>query len=119
MRSRVAERIYLKVGLTYHEKFSQYDLGPGHPFRGDRFVNVKRLFEEQGLFSLPNVVVLEPKPVARRELLRVHDEDYVDLIFRLAEKSKPYDIETPVSPTILEAARLIIGGAIEAGSAIY
>jgi len=33
--------------------------------------------------------------------------------------SRPYDIETPVSPQILEAALLIIGGAVEAGKAIY
>jgi len=109
----------LKVGVTYSEKFGQYDLGAGHPFRGDRFANVVRLFEEQGLFRLPNVVLLKPRSVAKRDLLRVHDEEYVNLIFRLAELSQPYDIETPVSPQILEAARLIIGGAIEAGRAIY
>jgi acetoin utilization protein AcuC len=109
----------LKVGITYHEKFGQYDLGADHPFRGDRFANVMRLFEEQGLLRLPNVIVLKPKLVAKRDLLRVHDEDYVDLIFRLAEVSKPYDIETPVSPQILEAARLLIGGAIESGKAVY
>jgi len=109
----------LKVGITYHEKFGQYDLGADHPFRGDRFVNVMRLFEEQGLLRLPNVSLLNPRLVTKRDLLRVHDEDYVDLIFRLAEVSRPYDIETPVSPQILEAARLVIGGAIEAGKAIY
>jgi len=109
----------LKVGIAYHEKYCQYDLGPGHPFRGDRFVNTMRLFEEQGLFRLPNVTMLEPKPVTKQDLLKVHDKDYVDLIFRLAEKSKPYDVETPVSPQILEAARLIIGGAMEAGKAVY
>jgi len=109
----------LKVGIAYHEKYCQYDLGPGHPFRGDRFVNTMRLFEEQGLFRLPNVTMLEPKPVTKQELLKVHDKDYVDLIFRLAEKGKPYDVETPVSPQILEAARLIIGGALEAGKAVY
>ena len=107
------------MGVTYHEKFGQYDLGAGHPFRGDRFANVMRLFEEQGLLRLPNVVLLRPRSVAKRDLLRVHDEEYVNLIFRLAEVSKPYDIETPVSPQILEAARLIIGGAIKAGRAIY
>jgi acetoin utilization protein AcuC len=37
----------------------------------------------------------------------------------LAKENKPYDIETPVSPTILEAALLIAGGAIECGKAIY
>ncbi len=113
------EETCLKVGITYHEKFGQYDLGADHPFRGDRFANVMRLFEEQGLLRLPGVIVLKPKLVAKRDLLRVHDEDYVDKIFRLAEVSKPYDIETPVSPQILEAARLLIGGAIECGKAIY
>jgi len=109
----------LKVGIAYHEKYCQYDLGPDHPFRGDRFVNTMRLFEEQGLFRLPNVTMLEPKPVTKQDLLKVHDKDYVDLIFRLAEKGKPYDVETPVSPQILEAVRLIIGGALEAGKAVY
>jgi len=109
----------LKVGVTYHEKFGQYDLGPGHPFRGDRFVNAVRFFEEQGLFRLPHVSVLRPKPVTKEDLLRVHDEDYVNLIYRLAETGKPYDMETPVSPQILEAVQLIVGGAIEAGRAVY
>jgi len=109
----------LRVGITYHERFGQYDLGADHPFRGDRFTNVMRVFEEQGLLGLPNVVVLKPRLVSKGDLLRVHDADYVDLVFRLAELSKPYDIETPVSPGILEAARLVIGGAIEAGKAVY
>jgi len=109
----------LKIGIVYHEKYAQYDLGPGHPFRGDRFVNMRRFFEEQGLFRLPGVTILTPDPITKQGLLLVHDEDYVDLIFRLAAAGKPYDIETPVSPQILEAALLIIGGAVEAGRAIY
>ncbi len=109
----------MKVGITYHEKFSQYDLGPGHPFRGDRFANVLRLFEDQGLLRLPNIIVLSPEAISREFLLKVHDREYVDLIFRLAETSRPYDMETPVSPQILEAALLIIGGAVVAGRVIY
>ncbi len=109
----------MKVGITYHEKFGQYDLGNDHPFRGDRFANAMQLFKEQGLLSLPNVLVLKPKSVTKQDLLRVHDEDYVNMIFRLAEASKPYDMETPVSPQILEAVQLLIGGAIESGEAIY
>jgi len=65
------------------------------------------------------VVVLRPEPATQQDLLRVHDQDYVNLIFRLGAQSRPYDIETPVSPQILEATMLIIGGAIEAGKAIY
>jgi len=104
---------------VYNEKYAKYDLGPGHPFRGDRFINAMRLFKEQGIFRLPNVISLSPQPITKQELLKVHDESYVDLIFRLGEKSRPYDIETPVSPEILEAVLLIIGGAIESGKAIF
>lgn len=109
----------LKVGLVYHEKFRQYDLGSSHPFKGDRFINVIRFFEEQGIFHLSHVTMLTPQPVTKQDLLMVHNEKYINLIFSLAEKSKPYDIETPVSLQILEAIQLMVGGAIEAGRAIY
>jgi len=55
---------------------------------------------------------------SKQDLLRVHEESYVDLIFRLAEEDKPYDIETPVSKEILEAALLVVGGAIACGESI-
>ena len=108
-----------KIVMTFHEKFKQYDLGEGHPFRGDRFANVRKFFEEQGLLSLSEVVLVEPQPASKEDLLRVHEESYVDLIFRLAEENKPYDVETPVSEEILEAALLIVGGAITCGESIH
>jgi len=104
---------------VYDEKYVQYDLGPGHPFRGDRFTNAMKFFETQGLFKLPNVLLLRPQPAQREDLLRVHDLSYVDLIFRLGAQSRPYDIETPVSPQILEAVMLIVGGAIKAGASVF
>ena len=105
--------------MTSHEKFRQYDLGEGHPFRGDRFENAMKFLESQGLLTLPEVVLVEPQPASKEDLLRVHDKSYIDLIFRLANERKPYDVETPVSPEILEAALLIVGGAIECGKAVY
>jgi acetoin utilization protein AcuC len=108
-----------RVIMTFHEKFRQYDLGEGHPFRGDRFVNAMKFFETQGLFSLSKIMLVEPKPASREDLVRVHNESYVDLIFRLAKERKPYDMETPVSQEILEAALLIVGGALECGKAIF
>jgi acetoin utilization protein AcuC len=106
-----------KTLLSFHEKFAQYDLGEGHPFRGDRFKNTIEFFKKQSLLQLCELV--EPTPASKEDLLRVHDPDYVDLIFGLAEQSKPYDIETPVSPSILEAALLIDGGALTCGNAVF
>ena len=108
----------MKTGIAFHEKYVQYDLGVDHPFRGDRFTNAMRVFKEQGLLNLPDVTVLKPEPLSKEDLLRVHDEAYVDLIFNLAKESTPYDMETPVSPAILEAALLIAGGAKKVGKAI-
>jgi acetoin utilization protein AcuC len=104
--------------MTFHEKFTQYDLGENHPFRGDRFADAMRFFESQGLLSLPRFTIVRPAPATKEDLLRVHDGKYVDAIFRLAEKNEPYDVETPVSPEILEAALLIAGGGIECGKSI-
>lgn len=107
-----------RVAFSFHDKFRQYDLGEGHPFRGDRFVNAMQFFESQGLFDLPQILISRPRPASKAELLRVHDEDYIELIFRLAKKHRPYDFETPVSPSILEGTLLISGSAIECGEAV-
>ena len=109
----------MKFGITYHEKLKQYDLGPGHPFRGDRFENARKLFEEKGIFKNPDVAILRPKPAKKEDLLLVHEESYVNHIFELAEQCKPYDIETPVSPSILEAALLIVGGSMLVTEMVY
>ena len=109
----------MKIGIAYDEEYAKYDLGEGHPFRGDRFINAIRFFREQGVFSLPGVFMLHPVSASKEDLLRVHDPDYVDLIYRLAAAGRPYDIETPVSPQILEALMLIVGGAIEAGKSVF
>jgi len=108
-----------RVVMTYHEKFKQYDLGEGHPFRGDRFVNSMKLFREQNLFSYPELVLIEPEQATKEDLLRVHSENYVNLIFQLAKENRSYDMETPVSLSILEAALLIEGGTIQCAKAVY
>jgi len=108
-----------KWALSFHEKLKQYDLGEGHPFRGDRFANAMQLFREQGLLDSPALVPLRPVLPSKEDLMRVHDEGYVDLIFRLAKERRRYDVETPVTPEILEAALLIVGGAIECGKALF
>jgi acetoin utilization deacetylase AcuC-like enzyme len=83
-----------KTIMTFHEKYGQYDLGERHPFRGDRFANAMKFFESQGLLNLSEIALVFPRPASREELLRIHTEDYIDLIFRLANESKPYDFET-------------------------
>ncbi len=108
----------LRVGVAFHEKYNQYDFGPGHPFRGDRFGNALELFKEQGLFKLPYVEILKPEIAKLDDLLRVHNKSYVDLVLDFAEKGRPYDFDTPLSPSVLEAALYIVGGGLRLGKAL-
>ena len=106
------------IGLAFDDRLAQYDLGEGHPFRGDRFRNAMEYFRSRGLFDSGMVELLRSKPVSREDLLRVHDEKYVDLIFRLAEENKSYDPETPTSESIVEGALLIAGGGVGCAKAV-
>jgi len=107
-----------KTIIAFHEKYKQYDLGEGHPFRGDRFEAAIKFSRDQSLFSHSDVVFVKPHPASKEDLLRVHDRNYVQTIFKFAEESRSLDVETPVSAEILEAAMLIVGGAIECGKQI-
>ncbi|MEM1514785.1 MAG: histone deacetylase [Candidatus Bathyarchaeia archaeon] len=116
------EAIFLsprKTCITYHEKFIQYNLGVNHPYRGDRFIKAMEYFEKKDLFNAPNISLIKPEPIKKETLLKAHNKEYVDYIFRLAELNEPYDIETPTSKSILEAVMYIIGGVIRTGEAVY
>jgi len=104
--------------MTFDEKFKQYDMGEGHPFRGDRFGNAMKFFEKQGLLSHSQIALVKPQEASREDLCRVHDASYVDHIFHLAEENRNYDSDTPVSKGILQAALSIVGGAMECGKSI-
>jgi len=109
----------LKCAIVYHEKFCQYDLGANHPFRGSRFSDSRRFLRDKGLDESPDLVFLVPEMATWKDLAKVHETGYIDYIFHLAEIRKPYDPDTPVSASILEALMYIIGGAIKAGTSIY
>lgn len=109
----------LRIGIAFHEKYKQYDFGSGHPFRGDRFGNAMKLFEEQGLLRLPEVKVLKPRIATLNDVMQVHDKSYVDLILDSAKKGRAYDFDTPLSSSILEAALYIMGGALKIGDSLY
>ena len=107
-----------KATITYHEKYKQYDLGENHPYRGDRFTNTINYLQKQNLLKNPQITLTQPQPATKQHLQLTHDEKYINHIYTLAQQNKPYDIETPVNPKIVEAALLITGGAIECAEAI-
>ena len=109
----------MKINISYHYRFQQYDLGVNHPFRGNRFNKAKDFFDEKRLFSSSSVSYVEPDPANREDLLLIHSDNYVNQIFQLAEVGQPYDLDTPVSTSIVEGLMYIIGGVLKIGSSVF
>jgi acetoin utilization protein AcuC len=106
------------VAVVYHEGISGYDFGPGHPFRSDRFQKFMDLLETHGILNDPRVSVLEPEPADDELLELIHPNAYIREVERRSESFIPLSGDTPLSPSIVEAARLIVGGSVLAGELV-
>ena len=110
--------------ILYREELKEYDFGPGHPFRGDRYEVFPR-FLKQNLPANGNYRVIEADPATDQDLQLICQQEYIDFshaYYKAANLSLTYPGEFPrfQSPDnrphgqpgkIEEAARLIIGQA--------
>jgi len=65
------------VALLYRQELKEYDFGPGHPFRGDRYETFPRFLRE----NLPeddNYRVIETEKATDEDLLRICSQEYID-----------------------------------------
>lgn len=111
------------TGILYREELKEYDFGPGHPFRSDRYEIFPKFLRE----NLPpaNYQVLEAKPATDEDLALICQKDYIDFTreyFRARNLGQEFngrffqyhssDNFPPVKPgKIEEAARIIVGQA--------
>src|SRR5262245_39952875 len=99
--------------LISSSRFQEHTTPPGHPERPERaevFDQVAAAFRETG------GRVVEPRPASREELLRVHDEAYVDALEQKAGRPAMLDPDTFTSPESYEIARLAAGAAVQAAA---
>ena len=67
----------MAIVILYREESKEYDFGPGHPLRGDRF----ELFPEFLMQNLPeddNYRFLKAEPATEEDLLLICDKDYIN-----------------------------------------
>lgn len=107
-----------RVAILYHRGLIDYDFGPGHPFRGDRFERFMELLRFYGLLERDDVDLLEPTAAGDEDLLLIHSEGYVRMVEVLAERRIPLSADTPLNPNIVRAVRLIVGSSLMAGELV-
>ncbi len=114
----------MPVAILYRPELKEYDFGPGHPFRGDRYDIFPRFLREN-LSESEHYRILEAEWATEEDLLRICQRDYIDFTrdyYKAANMGLSYDggfyqfhsgDNRPVGRPgkLEEAARLVIGQA--------
>ncbi|MCX5999156.1 MAG: acetoin utilization protein AcuC, partial [Chloroflexi bacterium] len=110
----------MSLTVVYDEAVRNYDFGPGHPFRGDRYAAFMRLFRDK----VANFQLVKPRHATNEELFLVHDEHYVRFLQDAAWSSRlPHHMflteDTPLQPGLEEAGRLVVGTSLLAAELVW
>ena len=114
----------MAIAILYREELREYDFGPGHPFRGDRY-EIFPAFLKERVLEDDNYHFIKANPATLEDLLLICDKDYIDFThdyFKAAHNGHLDHIKFGLYQSIdnmpfekpgklEEAARLIIGQA--------
>ena len=112
------------IGILYREELKEYDFGPGHPFRGDRY-QVFPQFLRDHLAEDDNYRMLKAEPVSDQDLLLICQQEYIDFtkeFYKAANLGLSYagqffrfhsgdNMPVKRPGKLEEAARLVVGQA--------
>jgi len=102
----------VRVGLFDHPLFREHDAGPGHPDGPARLDAIREGLRAAGLEA--RLRLWSPAPALDDDLLRVHSADHLALVARSEGRRLRLDADTETGPRSHEAARLAVGGVVEA-----
>ena len=113
------ERV-VKTGVIWSDQYLEYNLGEEHPMNPRRLQIPYQLFKSLGLFDLPDIQILTPSPATDSDILLYHSLPYLKAMKALSEAGGGARLrmglgtsDCPVFPEMHEAARLVVGGALE------
>jgi acetoin utilization protein AcuC len=98
----------------YHPDFSDYDFGPGHPFRGERFSAFFKQLQERFPKVYHMLDIREPEEAEDEDILLAHRREYLERVTVLEKKRGWLTIDTQLLPGSIHAARLLAGSSIAA-----
>jgi len=114
----------MAIAILYREELKEYDFGPGHPFRGDRYGIFPR-FLKQNLSEDDNYRIIKAELASDEDILSICVKDYIDFTrqyYRAANLGLTYNgrfyryhsgDNRPIGRPgkLEEAARLVVGQA--------
>ncbi|MDY7081487.1 MAG: histone deacetylase, partial [Halobacteria archaeon] len=109
----------MTLGLVYHENYLLHEHSPTHPERRERLMYTMDQLEEEGIFEMPQIDIVEPSPASMEDLLRVLERSYLENLRGMSGRGKgSLSVDTHVSEHTWEGARLAAGGLMLAGELV-
>jgi acetoin utilization protein AcuC len=108
-----------KIGIVYSEEINNYDFGYGHPFRGTRFHEYMQLIRKNRILENPSIFLTSSDPASNEDLELAHSTKYIEEVVNQAKMGLSLSPDTPLTPSIVEAARYIVGGGLKAASLVF
>jgi acetoin utilization deacetylase AcuC-like enzyme len=101
----------MSVLLVHTDRFAEHQTPPGHPERPERAEVMDAIVAR---WRARGLEVVAPRSVTDEQLLRVHDEGYLEKIAATAGVARQLDPDTYTSPESIEIARLAAGAGVDA-----
>jgi len=102
----------MPTAILYSQKMREYDLG--HVLTGDRYESFIDLFREK-LGDNPLFQIVEPGYATEADLKLVHTQEYIRRVDRCESRDRH---DTPLSPAVVRAAKLMAGAGKLAGELV-
>lgn len=107
----------MKSAFIYSELFSQYELGPLHPFKTSRAKIVYELCHRYRLFDGPGIAIVTPEPLDFEKLALFHSSEYLNLLQAASSNSFRFEMlgcglgtdENPVFEGLYDLVTLAAG----------
>ena len=75
------------LAVSWDDRLTGYDFGPGHPLAPVRVELTMALAREFGVFDNSGVSVTVPEPATQEQLELVHDAAYIEAVRRAGDRA--------------------------------
>ncbi len=107
----------MATGIVKDWRYTDHDMGAGHPEGPQRIEAINKMLEEEKVFSA--YTIIEPRPATKEEVYLIHTPSYFKKIKETSGRERVYlDPDTSTSARSYETALLAAGGLLKAADMI-
>jgi len=116
----------MKTAFLYTDALARFDYGESHPLKTVRLKLTYELTRSYGLLSLPQCRLIEPKMATDEDLLKFHEEGYLEVLKEVNSGVMVFGAEqyglgpgdNPVFRGLYDWSRLVTGASLQAASLV-